>query len=155
MDAGNQRSRLQAGDEKHEPFSQVNQEIPEKNALQPRRGTDQLQTIPADVEPGGNGGEHAGATEMLWRPISRERREDRQHDLDTWILCPAAQSQHEPTYTETPENLAANDGDKHAGGMGERSGADADGGHREAIENECTGVVCQALALQYHQEPSG
>ena len=58
-------SRLQAGDQEHEAFGQVNQEVPEENALQPRRRADQPQTIPADIKTGGHGGEHAGAAQVL------------------------------------------------------------------------------------------
>ena len=107
-----QRARLQARDEEHHALDQVDQEIPEEDALQPGRRADQPQPVPADVEPGGDGREHAGTARVLGRPIGEKRREDRQRDLDPRIADPAPQAKHQPAdadpHTISPTTIAAN-----------------------------------------------
>ena len=61
--------------EEHQALDQVDEEIPEEDSLQPGGGADQAKAVPADVEPGSHGGEHAGAAEMLGRPIGEKRRQ--------------------------------------------------------------------------------
>src|SRR5947207_5453524 len=64
-DPGDQRARLQTRRQKNQAFDEVDQEIPEENALEAGRGADQLQPVPADVKTGGHRREDAGASEML------------------------------------------------------------------------------------------
>ena len=89
-DALDQRAGLQSRRQKNHAFDQIDQEIPEENALKTGRGTDQLQAVPTDVQTGGNRREHARATEMFRRPIGEERRDERQRDLDARIADPTA-----------------------------------------------------------------
>src|SRR5437763_14975891 len=70
-DTGDQRAGLQSGGQKDHAFDEVDQKIPEENALEPRGGANQVETVPADVETGGNGREDARAAEMLGRPIGK------------------------------------------------------------------------------------
>jgi hypothetical protein len=132
---------------------QVDQEVPEKNALQARRRADQPQAVPADVKPGGHGREHAGTAEVFRRPIGNERREHRQHDLDARIVDPTPHSQHEPTDADAPEDFAGDDRCEHAGGLAPGKYAEAHGCHREAIENQCARIIRKTLTLEYHDEP--
>ena len=43
---------------------------------------------------------------MLGGPISKKGRQDRERHLDLGIADPAPQSQHQPTDTDPPSNLA-------------------------------------------------
>ncbi len=124
-DAGDQRACLQPGDEKHHAFDEVNEEIPEEDALEARRGADQPEAVPTDVEPGGHGGEHAGAAQMFGRPIGKERRQNRERDLDARIMNPAPQTQHQPTDSDSPEDFASDDRREHSCSLAERKYASA------------------------------
>jgi len=63
-----QRARLQPGEQEHQTLDEIDDQIPEKDSLQPRRGGDQPRPDPADVEPAGDGRQHAGAAEMRRHP---------------------------------------------------------------------------------------
>ena len=116
---GEQRARLQAGDEEHHALDQIGQEVPEHGAREPGRRRNQPQAVPADIEAGRQCGEHAGAAKLLGRPIGHERREDREHDLDAGIADPAAQAKQEPADADTPHDLACDDRHKGAAGLDE------------------------------------
>jgi hypothetical protein len=73
-DAGDQRTRLKAGNEEHHAFDKVDKEIPEEDALKACRGADQPEAIPTDVESGGHGCEHTRSAQMLGWPIGQEWR---------------------------------------------------------------------------------
>jgi hypothetical protein len=47
---------------------QVDNQVPEEDALQPRSGTDQPRPDPAHIEPAGDSRQHAGAAEMRRHP---------------------------------------------------------------------------------------
>jgi hypothetical protein len=72
--AGKQSACLQAGDEEHHAFDHVDEEIPEEDALDPRRGADEHGAIPTDVKSRRYGRQHARTAEMLRRPIGNEGR---------------------------------------------------------------------------------
>ena len=155
FDAGHQRARLQAGGEEHQALDQVDEEAPEENSLQPGGGADQAKAVPADVEPGSDGCEHAGAAEMLGRPIGEKRRQHRERDLDRRIVHPAPQAQHQPADADTPEDFADDDGDERSRGLTEREHAGAHRGDREPIEDERGGVVGQSLPFEHDQDAPG
>jgi hypothetical protein len=58
-EAGNERVSLQAREQKYQTLDDVDQEVPEKDALQARGRTDQAQAIPTDVEARRNGRQDA------------------------------------------------------------------------------------------------
>jgi hypothetical protein len=109
MDLLDQRARLKAGDEEHHPFDQINEKVPEKDALQTRRRRDQERTLPAHIEPRRDGREHAGAAKMFRNPIGEIGRHQRQRDLDARLAHPAAQPQAEPADANAIGNLADDD----------------------------------------------
>ena len=82
------------------------------------------------------------------------RRQQRQRDLDARIARPAAQAQAEPADGDAVGDLADDDEDEGAGGVGEGKQAGAHGGDREAVEDQGRGVIGEALALQHDDEPA-
>src|ERR1700733_9495938 len=112
--AGNERARLQTGDEKHHALDQIGQEIPEHGARDPGRRCNQPQAVPTDIEPRHQCREHAGAAKLLRRPIGHERRQDGEHDLDAGIADPTAQAKDEPANANSPHELTGDDSQEAA-----------------------------------------
>ena len=108
-----QGARLQAGDEKHQAFNQIDNQVPEKDSLQPRCKGDQARPDPAHIEAAGDGCEHAGAAEMRGHPEREIGRHKGQRDLDARFAGPVAQTQAEPAHREAIDELA--DDDQHKG----------------------------------------
>ena len=154
-DARDDRARLQAGDQEHHAFDQIIEEIPEEDALQPRRRADQPEPVPADVEAGGDGREHARAADRLGRPVGEERGQHRKRDLDAGIADPAAQPQHEPADADPPGDLADDDRRESARRLRRREHPEAHRGDREAIEHQRGRVVGEPLALEDDEQPAG
>ena len=84
------RTRLKPGDQEQHALDQIDQEIPEENALQAGRRADQAEAVPAHVEPDRHRRQHAGAAEMLRRPEGDIWRQDGKGDLDARVVPSAA-----------------------------------------------------------------
>src|ERR1700704_6755684 len=97
--------RLKPGEQKDHALDEVDEKVPEENALQTCWSADQPQTVPTDIQAGRHGGENTGAAQELRRPIGDEGCQDRQHDLDPRVTDPTAQPQHQPTDGDTPQKL--------------------------------------------------
>ena len=110
-----QGARLQAGDQEHEALDQVDDQVPEEDALKPRRRRDQPRPVPAHVEPGRDGREHAGAAEVMRHPEGEKRRHQRQRDLDPGVLRPVPQPQAQPADADAVDDLADHDQREGAG----------------------------------------
>ena len=115
-----QRARLQAGEQEHQAFDQIDDQVPEEDSLQPRGGRDQPRPDPAHVKPAGDGRQHAGAAEMRRHPEGEIGRHQRQRDLDARLVRPLAQTQAEPADRETVDDFADHDQRERAGSLGER-----------------------------------
>ena len=77
-----QQPHLESGQQEQQALDQIDHEVPEEDALQPGRRRDQQRPVPAHIEPAGDGGDHAGAAEMLGDPVGDIGRDQRQRDLD-------------------------------------------------------------------------
>ena len=106
-DVRHDRARLKAGDQEQHALDQIDQEIPEEDALQPGRRADQAKAVPAHVEADRHRRQHARAAEMLRRPEGDERRQNRKRDLDARVTHPAPQPQHQPTDADPPDDSPA------------------------------------------------
>ena len=104
-----QRARLQAGEQEHEAFDQVDDQVPEEDALQPRRRRDQPRPVPADVQPRGDRRQHAGAAEMLGHPEGEIGVISDSVISTRGLLRPAAQPQAEPADADAVDDLADDD----------------------------------------------
>ena len=113
---------------------------------------DQQRPVPADVEPAGDGGDHAGAAEMFGNPVGEIGRHQRQRDLDLRIARPAPRPQAEPADREAEQDFAGEDRREGARGFRQRERAGGDRHHREAIQDQRGGVVGEALAFEDHQD---
>ena len=98
-----------------EALDQIDDQVPEEDALQPRRRRDQPRPVPAHVEPGGDGRQHAGAAEMLGHPVGEIGRHQRQRDLDARVARPVPQPQAEPADADAVGDLADHDQREGAG----------------------------------------
>ena len=154
MDPVDHRARLQSGHEKDHAVDHIEEEVPEEDALQTRRGADQPGTVPTDVKPRRHPRQHARAAQILRRPIGDERRQDRQHDLDARFVHPMAQAQHHPADADAPENLTHNDRGEHGGRVAKRKRARTHGGYGEAVEDERRRIVGEAFAFEDHGDAS-
>jgi hypothetical protein len=141
-------AHLEAHQQEQRAFDQPGDEVPEEHALQPRRRRDPQRSVPADIEPAGDGGDHAGAAEMFGHPVGEVGREQRQRQLDAWILGPVPQPQAEPADGDAEEQFAGDDDDERTRGLDQREGAGAHRQNGEAIENQRRGVVGEALAFE-------
>ncbi len=92
---------------------------------------------------------------MLRRPEGEVGRQNRKRDLDTRVTHPAPQPQHQPTDSDPPDDLAGDDRAEGQRGTGERKCPGADRGYGEAVEDERSGVVGQALALEDKEDALG
>ena len=150
------RARLKAGDQEQHALDQIDQEIPEEDALQAGRRADQAEAVPAHVEADRHRRQHAGAAEMLRRPEGEVWRQDRKGDLDARVSDPAPEAQHQPADADPPHELADDDGARSRNRCSsERKCPGADCGHREAIEDERGRVVRQSLALEDEEDAPG
>ena len=149
------RARLKAGDQEQHALDQVDQEIPEENALQPGRRADQAEAVPAHVEADRHRRQHAGAAEMLRRPEGDVWRQDRKGDLDARVSDPAPEAQHQPADADPPHEFAGDDRAERDRRAAERKRPGAHCGHRETIEDERGGVVRQSLALEHEEDALG
>jgi len=61
-DTGNQAARLEAGDQEHHAFDEINEKFPEEDALKARRGANQPEAVPTHVEPCRYRGKNAGSS---------------------------------------------------------------------------------------------
>ena len=145
-DTGKQSTRLQSSRQKDQAFDEIDQKIPEENALEPGRGADQLESVPADVEAGGHRRQDARAAEMFRRPIGEKRRQNGQGNLDLRITDPTPQAQHQPANGQPPGDFSSEDGDEDRGSLAEGEHADADRRHGKAVEHQRGCVICQAFA---------
>ena len=149
-----QRARLQAGDQKHQAFDQIDDQVPEENSLQPRRKRDQARPGPAHIKAAGDGREHAGAAEMRRHPEGEIRRHKRQRDLDARLASPLAQAQAEPADREAVDELADDDQHKGAGRLTERKRAGADRDDGKAVKHERGRVIGEAFAFKHDDNPA-
>ena len=147
-----QRARLQAGDQEHEAFDHIDDQVPEEDALQPRRRGDQQRAVPAHVEAGGDGREHARSAEMLGYPVGKVGRHQRQHDFDARLARPAAQAQAEPADADAIGDLADTIGAKVPAAVRKGEVPVTIGRDREAIEDQRGRVVGEAFAFEDDQD---
>ena len=147
-------AQLQAGDEEDQAFEQIDQKIPEEDALQPGRRRNEQRAVPAHVKSGGDRGEHARAAEMRRQQERHIGRHQRECDLDARILRPAAQPQADPADADPIGDFADHDERKFANRRAGRKRAGADRGDREAVENKRGGIIGQALALEHDDQPA-
>ena len=104
-----QQPHLESGQQEQQALDQVDHEVPEEDALQPRRRGDQQRPVPADIEPAGHGGDHAGAAEMLRDPEGDVGRDQRQRDLDLRIARAMPHPQAEPADGGAEQQFADDD----------------------------------------------
>ncbi len=108
---------LQAGKQKHQALDQVDDQVPEKNSLQPRGGRDQPRSDPTHVKPAGNGGQNTGAAEIGRHPEGKIGCQHRQRYFDARLMRPSPHAQAEPTDREAVNDLADDDRHESAGGL--------------------------------------
>jgi hypothetical protein len=89
------------------------------------------------------------------RGCYRQRRHDRERDLDARIVDPASQPQHHPTNADSPNNFAGDYRGESLRGLAARKYAGTHGGYREAIEDECSGIICQSFTLEDDKDAPG
>ena len=147
-----QGAGLQPGEQEDESLDDVDDQVPEEDALQPRRRADEERALPAHIEPGGDGREHAGAAEILRHPIGGIGRDQGQHDLDPRIGRPAAQPEAQPADADAVGDFADDDDDEGPGGLERRERAGDDGGDGEAIEDQRGRVVGEAFAFENDEQ---
>ena len=153
VDPVEQRPRFQAGQQEQPAFQQIDEEVPEEDALQPRVAGNEQRSVPAYVEAAHHGGEDAGAAERLRRPIGRKRREQGKDDLDPRVAGPLAQPQAGKSDREPECDLEGDDRDEDEDGGAERKRAECDGGDRETIKDQGRCVVGEALAFDDDHGP--
>src|SRR5262245_4993773 len=100
-----QRAYLQARHEKYETLDEVDEKIPEEDALQPRCRRNQSRSDPAYVKTTRYRGQHARAAQMLRHPESSVRRHQRQGNLYARIAHPLPRTQAQPTNRNAIQNF--------------------------------------------------
>ncbi len=150
-----QRARFQPGDQEHQAFDQIDQQVPEEDALQPRGRGDQPRPVPAHVEPAGDGRQHAGAAEMRRHPEGEIGRHQRQRDLHPRVARPLPQAQAQPADARCHRrSRRPRSAPKVPAGLFDRERAGGDRGHGEAVEDQRGGVVGEPFAFQHHHNPA-
>src|SRR5271156_309480 len=150
-----QSAGLQTGEQEHHTLDHVDEEIPEKDTLQSRRGTDQSEPVPADVQSRGDGGQHAGAAQVLRWPVGNERRQHGEQDLDARVADPAAQTQHQPAGGNAPEDLADHNGDERAHRAADRENPAGRRRHGKSVKDQRSGIVRESLSFENHDDSPG
>ena len=117
---GKQRPGLQAGYEKNEAFKEVDQQIPEKNSLQPGGRRNEQRPIPAHKEAGRHRRQHARSAYVLRQPERDIRRHQGKRDLHARIARPTTQAEAEPTDANSIDDLADYDQREGSGGLADR-----------------------------------
>ena len=149
------RLELQADEDEQHGVGQVDQHLPEGEAEQSGRGRRQLGGAPADIDPGGHGGQDPGDAELLGRQVGGVAGEHRDHDLDHRVVEPAPQLRDQPAGQEPDGHPAGGRDHEAQPGLPDDEPAADRRGDRDPVGDQGGRVVDQALALEQGDASGG
>ena len=85
---------MQANDDKNEPVKEENDRFPKCVSLQACSGSDHERRVPSKENTGSDCRQNARGMQVFSRQVSDERSEQRDRDLDRWIVQMALHPTH-------------------------------------------------------------
>ena len=152
LDHGRQ---LQTDEYEQRRVEQEGDDLPHGEVLYPRRRRSQPRGQPAHVDADGDRGEHARDADRLGGQVGEVGAEERDRDLDRWVVQAAANPRDHCSEGDADADAADDRDDEVEARVDDAEAAGDDSGNRELVGDEGGAVVDQALALDDRDDAPG
>src|SRR5436190_9638093 len=140
--------KLQTDDYKNEPVEEEHDRFPKRVSLEAGPRSYHQRGVPTKKNAGGNCRQNARGMHLFGGQISDEGREQRECDLDWWIIQMALYPAHRHANKQSNSGAACCRPHKPPRRIRRRESASNEGGNRKLQRDQRSGIIYQTLALE-------